>query len=379
MNNMTKTSLVALTLSGIFIACSGSAPTDLFDSPTAPPSKDAGSKTDSGFDAGQVEELDSSTVCVPESDNNFCGRMAANCGAAMGSDNCDNPRTVANCGTCQKPEECNAGNCSTKPCVPATEKSLCKTASKDCGSIKLVDNCGVQRTLDCGDDKCAGKKNTSCTDNKCTTCVGKTDTVICKESNKDCGTLAPLTDNCGETRTVVCGPTNCGKGFNCTANKCTACTPKVCAANMCGKMSDGCTTSALVCPDCDAGYDCIFNTCKAHCTPNTDSAVCMAAGYQCGPLDTVDNCGNPRHIAECGINPNKCDGLCMEDHKCCVPTTKGLACKDYTCGDVPSGCGFPYTCGPNAGGCSLGNHCELSPGTNAGYCIPQKFLIRDKF
>ncbi len=78
--------------------------------------------------------------CTPETESAFCTRNNKNCGSFTGTDNCGIQRTV-NCGTCPSGQTCQNGQCIVT-CTPAT----CSSLGKNCGT--WPNNCGG--TLNCG-------------------------------------------------------------------------------------------------------------------------------------------------------------------------------------------------------------------------------------
>jgi hypothetical protein len=59
--------------------------------------------------ASSVVASEWTCTCVPESDAAFCSRLAKNCGAVTGQDNCTLTRTVSSCGSCTAPATCGGG------------------------------------------------------------------------------------------------------------------------------------------------------------------------------------------------------------------------------------------------------------------------------
>ncbi len=83
--------------------------------------------------------------CVPKS----CTDLQKNCGAL--SDGCGG---TINCGTCSPPMACGGGGipnvCGQGVCNPETDAAFCQRFSATCGVIANLDNCGVQRSVNCG-------------------------------------------------------------------------------------------------------------------------------------------------------------------------------------------------------------------------------------
>jgi hypothetical protein len=51
--------------------------------------------------APDVPQGNPDAACVPESDQQMCTRLAKNCNAFSGTDNCGQPRSITSCGTCE--------------------------------------------------------------------------------------------------------------------------------------------------------------------------------------------------------------------------------------------------------------------------------------
>lgn len=176
------------------IACSGAAPQDvLSDTPvviTRP--SDAGRPVDAS-DSGSPD------ACIQETNTEFCSRLGANCNVFNGADNCGNTRQVVNCGMCANASGCVDGRCAG--CTSKTDAEICNSVDKNCGVIPVVvDNCGINRTPNCG--TCPGVG--VCTANKCV-CTPETNVAFCARVVSNCGTKT-ATDNCGVGRTVPsCG------------------------------------------------------------------------------------------------------------------------------------------------------------------------------
>ncbi len=99
-------------------------------------------------------------------------------------------------------ERANALAC---PCVPYANELLCEQASA-CGLNEFSDNCGTNRSVDCG--TCAYG---TCVNNTCA-CSGISDAALCALYNASCGELVQY-DDCGAVRSVSCG--NCSSGLEC--------------------------------------------------------------------------------------------------------------------------------------------------------------------
>lgn len=191
--------------------------------------------------------------CTPESDAVMCERLNYECGELEAVDNCGEARVIESCGdpadVCLPTESCGgsgvAGRCG---CEGETDIQLCQVQGFNCGSYTTQDSCGRQRTIaECGPactepQTCGGGGQA----NICG-CTPKSNAVLCAENEATCGELL-ITDDCGVERTINCGREEdvcvgtydtCGGGA--VANQC-GCTPTTCAEQqiMCGPLFDGC-------------------------------------------------------------------------------------------------------------------------------------------
>jgi len=102
------------------------------------------------------------------------------------------------------------------------------------------------------------------------------------------------------------------------------------------------------------------------CIPETDVEMCLRYGFECGPLQDLDNCGVSREIASCGDEST----VCMNFDTCGgsgVPGTCG--CTIATCGELGVLCGeVADTCGGNLN-CNLFCVDEVSAGGSHGCMI----------
>lgn len=110
-------------------------------------------------------------ACVRESDAEFCARLRYDCDLVSAFDNCGTNRS-ANCGTCTSPETCGGGGSAHvcgSACVPEDDATFCRRLGAACGTKNGVDNCGVQRVVaSCG--TCAVNEcqlSSSCLNNVC--------------------------------------------------------------------------------------------------------------------------------------------------------------------------------------------------------------------
>ncbi len=177
-------------------------------------------------------------------------------------------------------------------------------------------------------------------------CTKETDAAFCKRLGRTCGAVtAP--DNCGAMRTVPsCGtctaPALCGNSNVCG---CTAETDDaLCLAHgaQCGPLTvtDRCNATRVItsCGMCANEHD----TCggagtpgQCGCTPDSDTALCSRFNRHCGTFTVTDTCGTSRTIASCGT----CTGpqTCGASNVCgCVAETDEALCarKGYVCGQL---------------------------------------------
>ncbi|MEZ4442745.1 MAG: hypothetical protein R3B72_26860 [Polyangiaceae bacterium] len=114
-----------------------------------------------------------------------------------------------------------SGGSGGDPCVGEDDATLCLASGAACGTIEVVDGCGVTRHPDCGTctlpDSCGGGGQP----NQCG-CTPKTSAQLCNDANAECGTLN-TTDGCGQSITTTCGA--CSGYLSCSANQCTCSAP----------------------------------------------------------------------------------------------------------------------------------------------------------
>ncbi len=350
--------------------------------------------------------------CVPESNEDFCADQSAQCGPVTGTDNCGTPRTVPSCGSCGEcvnggactsnqctcsPEtdaqlcaaahaECgtissgggamiNCGTCpggmmcgpnNQCPCQPESDSQLCESKNAQCGTLTALDNCRMQRTVQCA--VCPPGVMCGVSQPNVCGCVSESDEALCDSANAQCGSLT-ATDNCGASRTIDCGV--CQNGGSCgdpKPNTC-PCIPEspqsLCerSAAYCGSLTapNNCGTPTTVndCGTCPDGVPCGEawpNWCGS-CVPETDSELCIQAGAVCGTLTVTDNCGNTRN-PECGGCPG--NGTCTANMCPCVPESDFQFCFNAGawCGTVTGidNCANPRTV-QDCGTCWPGTTC----------------------
>ncbi len=283
--------------------------------------------------------------CQAEDDATFCGRLGAQCGSVTDRDNCGDERTV-NCGRCDS-GTCEPDNtCSV--CKPETDSAFCARLNTDCGSVTGMDNCMKSRTVDCGgcsnDRTCDGSNQCVCPTPGCT--------------NAECG---PVSNACGNSNN--CG--TCGTGQMCDGTNTCVCQPKT-DSQLCSDEGASCGTltvtdncgarRTITCGSCPSGDVCTANAC---CTPQSDSAFCSAQGAQCGSVTGTDNCGQSRTVS-CGSCSN---GETCSGNQCICPTP---SCGSAQCGTVSNSCGSTKNCGSCSNGETCSNNQCVCPTPSCG-------------
>ncbi len=250
-------------------------------------------------DAGDAG--DAGDACVPELEADFCTRLGAGCGLLEDVDNCGVQRSV-DCGTCTDPEVCMANVCA---CVPETNQEFCARLVKNCDEVTAPDNCGVDRTVDCGACTMPATCGGGGTPNVCA-CPGQTDAAFCTANNAVCGAFTGL-DECNQMRSVDCG---------------TCASPETCGAE---------TANQCDCPD--------------------DAAVCAALGAECGVLDVTGQCGNKTSVdcAGCQANASCSQNMCSCDSGF-VDDGSGNCVDVDECATAADNCDTNATCTNEVGG-----------------------------
>ena len=240
------------------------------------------------------------TSCTSEPDANFCNRNNAHCGYFKGLDNCGIDRNV-NCGTCTLPQTCGgSGILNQCGCTPDSNINFCSSHSILCGNYTGLDNCNILRTVNCG--------------------VADSNAKFCADHDVSCGYYRGL-DNCNQDRNVNCGACACVQDSNAV----------FCASHNahCGyhRGLDNCGIDRNVnCGTCTSPLTCggsgIPNICG--CTPNqTDSQLCVG---HCGSNYTItDSCGVTRNIT--------CSG-CTLPHTCVSHSCTGCYVDNTTSGNI---------------------------------------------
>ncbi|AWV88442.1 RCC1 domain-containing protein [Bradymonas sediminis] len=218
--------------------------------------------------------------CAPQTDDELCAENSAVCGELVVTDRCNIERTVASCGECAGVESCGELAANQCGCEPQTDAELCAENSAVCGELVVTDRCGVERTVSsCGDcvapDQCGDIAPNQCG------CALPTVAELCAENNLECGETQ-VVDKCGADRILDCGEESlvcttpfdtCGGGGD--DNIC-GCTPTTCeeSGTLCGQIDDGCGGTL----DCNyfcveglslgANHACALGSGKAKCWGN---------------------------------------------------------------------------------------------------------------
>ncbi len=340
-----------------------------------PDGGDSDADTDGGADGG---------VCVPETDAEMCERLDHVCGSLNADDNCGDYREIGSCGdeaaVCGDFATCGgAGVPGACGCIPETDPELCLSNDIECGELQASDRCGVSRTVaSCGDEgivctiyeTCGGAGEPGVCG-----CIPETDDELCTTSGSECGSLS-ATDKCGETRNIascgdeaaVCGafetcggagdPGVCGCVTETDVEMCTR------AGYECGELTGidncgaartvgSCGDEATVCAGLETcGGDSVPGQCG--CAAKTDVQLCQENSYQCGELQVVDNCGTARTIASCGP-------------ECSMPETCGGAGTSGQCGCTSDA--DPVVCATNSAECGIANltdNCNITRDIDCG-------------
>lgn len=306
--------------------------------------------------------------CEAETDAEFCERADYECGELTQTDNCGTERTV-NCDpdetACNEYETCGAETPGSCGCIAETELDFCIRLGVECGEWIDIDNCGTERTVNCGDPEVVCGAGETCGEEVAgmCSCVPETDEEFCARNSWECGELT-ADDNCGAERTIDCGleeevcealETCGGAGVEGQCGCQAASDPQLCQLNntACGPLEvvDECGVTRTI-PECGTCID--PETCggggvegQCGCTGDSEQSICTAAGAECGDLDVVDNCNDARTI-NCGLedavctNFDTCGGGGTENTCGCTPVT--CASEGLLCGTHPDGCGGTITC-----------------------------------
>lgn len=229
---------------------------------------------------------DNQCVCVDRLPDDLCQNAGFTCGE-LKYPQCDGTEGSVQCGTCDPNNEgCSENMC---VCLPESNAGFCRRIG-ECGSVTAPDNCGRERSAECGCEEgdCVPNPDLAIGGNVC--CLPESAGEICARENggtEECQIRHEnVVDNCGVLRTVNCDCT-CLTTSQACAGRCGDYTAEAGCQYNCG---DTCSQSQ-VCSD--------QNEC---CTPNNDTqAFCQG---KCGTLDFTNNCGETMSV-DCG----GCSGL----------------------------------------------------------------------
>jgi hypothetical protein len=164
-----------------------------------------------GYDWEDIQNPDNLNCIEIQCDPTTCELENKNCDSI--DDGCG---TILDCGLCNSPQTCGGSGIDNVCGIPQCDPTTCELENKNCDSID--DGCGT--TLNCGPCNSPQTCGGSGISNVCG-CTPVSDTVLCSYQNAECGTIV-RTDNCGTERTVNCG--TCGDfescGINGNANIC---------------------------------------------------------------------------------------------------------------------------------------------------------------
>lgn len=256
--------------------------------------------------------------CQPTS----CAQRGFNCGST--DDGCG---TTLSCGLCAQDEICGAEQpnvCAPATCNPESDTELCTALGYECGDTTTTDDCGQQRTVNCGactgNNVCGSHSPHRCGDS----CIPEADAAICARLGKDCGTIE-TSDDCSQLRQVQCGscqpPNTCGS--NGVANVCAQACQAESDSETCTRLGKDCgdmsahnncgETREINCGVCTGNNVCggggMDNLCGSSTQCESDAELCARLGHACGYAVAIDSCGQPR-TPHCGVcpAPEMCDG-----------------------------------------------------------------------
>lgn len=308
--------------------------------------------------------------CDPETDDELCARIGADCGEVTKTDNCGDERTVE-CGECVGDESCGAvedhlcgcpcevdGACTGAGEVHPDEVcSVCDAeesgfvAADDGTECDDGDECTVEGG-NCRDGACVAEPNCEGTDTEC----GCTDCVDCTDQDEwvDVGDPWECCDAgeacwCQEQvlREYGCEGTDCE--YEETDERVVATDCEYCGVAGCSDGQCACPDECCGDEDCDSNQQC----CDGDCISSIE--VCDAGGC------TTD--------VDCGQYAQCCDGQCLSNTTVCPSqcTTDGDCGPDGQCCDgecIPS----TQTCGGTS--CFDDSDCDFDEYCCGGYCIP---------
>lgn len=201
---------------------------------------------------GECLADNSCSICQPEEDRKLCMDLDARCGAIETFDSCGTLRTVESCGTCTAPQTCDLFHKCV--CPLESDQNFCIRQGAQCGALSGPDSCGVMRTV----TSCGTCNPGFCrSDNTCSECQAETNTELCNARKAICGMLS-VTDRCGTQRDLICG--SCPTGALCKDNVICDCPVPDCNDG-CGILINQCGND-IDCGVCkDTNQTCVNNVC----------------------------------------------------------------------------------------------------------------------
>jgi hypothetical protein len=257
------------------------------------------------------------TTCTVETNAAFCSRLAKNCGAVSGTDNCGNARTVSSCGTCGFGQTCISNVCSADQSNMFTNPSF---ASGTTGwTTYFYPGAGTLSADATGQDGSASAKisipstyggnvDWHAQVYQARTANGGAYTMSLSFQKTE-GTSKRITAFCEEEggAYTVYGSQQCTNSSGWTS--CTvSCTPPN------GKLTKFGISAAW--DNVDVRLDSFTLVAGAaappppSCTPESDAAFCSRLAKNCGSVTGTDNCGASRTVSSCGscASPQTCGG-----------------------------------------------------------------------
>jgi hypothetical protein len=340
----------------------------------SPPTEDAGG--DVLHVSPDAKSANVDAACDPENDDQFCERNGAECGVLAAEDNCGVMRS-ARCGTCPEGSVCGLNEPAVCGCEPESADEFCARLARDCGTVSAPDNCGEVRTEECGtcagDEVCGESTPNVCgcpcdidgtcvpdgaqnPDNPCETCDPANDptgwTIRAGETCDD-GSVCTENDTCSADG--VCG----GTQIDCSA------LDGECQQGLCDALS-GCYQAPL--PDgtgcTDDGDPCTQDVCSAGaCAHDQAAGVCMieTACYTDGEVDPANACRVCDSASATDAWTNLADGTTC-------PEVDSLACTTSAC--ASGRC----LASVDDGFCLIGGACiasgEVNPDNECQSCQP---------
>ena len=229
------------------------------------------------------------------------------CGDTTVVDACGLQRSVS-CGDCTDPfEGCSPENLCV--CVDDRDDAeICEDEQLQCGTTTVDDHCGAPREITCGD--CAADvEHCNLETNQCDCEDLREDTALCEDSEAvECG-LTTVDDACGEPRDVDCGGCTT-KSEECSPENLCICVDDRHDIEICEELDFQCGTTTIVdncqqersitCSGCTGAFEFCDNANQCDCEdPRDDEHFCDALELQCGDTLITDGCGESRSV-ECG-------------------------------------------------------------------------------